>query len=152
MVDLLQLQQYLDVVKEAIPAINTTRLVIDDSQIVEIMRDIKESENLILLGIVPSHAVSGQDIDDMRSKDMLAFLVLKKVDRKVKHSEFIDNLHSCQKAIREVEFKLLNDYADIENCSSFLRQLIHSSITIDPVWGLAGTDGYEINFSLHTNL
>ena len=82
----------------------------------------------------------------------MAFLVLKKVDTKVKHSVFIDNLHSCQQAIRAVELKLLNDMADDDNCASFLRQLDPSSITIDPVWGFAGTDGYEINFSLHTNL
>ena len=151
MVDLLQLQQYLDEVKSAVPAIKTTYLVIDDSQIVEIMKDVRESDNLILLALVPSHAVTGNNYDNSQSKDIMAFLVLKKAERKIRHSEFINNLHSCQQAMRAVELKLLIDMADDENCS-FLRQLEPSSLTIDPVWSLAGTDGYEMNFYLHTNL
>ena len=151
MVDLLQLQQYLDDVKAAVPAIKTTYLVIDDSQIVEIMKDIRESDNLILLALVPSHAVTGNDADALRSKDIMAFLVLKKAERKIRHSEFINNLHSCQQAIKEVQLKMLNDMGDDENCI-FLRQLEPASVTIDPVWSLAGTDGYEMNFYLHTNL
>jgi hypothetical protein len=152
MVDILRLQEYLDEVKEAVPAINITRLVVDDSQIIEIMKDIREKDNLILLAIIPSHSVTGTNIDSLQAKDSMAFLVVKKVDRSLKHTEFINNLHSCQQAIKAVELKLLNDMSNDENCTSIMRQLEPTSINIEPVWGLAGTDGYEINFYLHTSL
>jgi len=152
MVDLLQLQQYLEEVKAAVPAIKTTRLVIDDTQITEIIKEIKVSDNLILLGIVPAHQVRGTSYDNVQSKDIMAFLVLKKADRKEKHSVFITNLHKCQQAIRAVQLKLLTDMDDDENCGSFLRQLDVGSMAIDPVWQLGGADGYEINFSLYTSI
>lgn len=152
MIDLLELEQYLDEIKEAVPAIKTTYLVIDDSQIIEIVKDIRESDNLILLGIVPSHSVSGSNVDNLRSKDIMAFLVVKKADRKIKHSDFIANLYSCQQAIRAVELKMLSDMANDDNCGSLMRQLEVTSIDINPIYYLAGTDGYEINFYLHTSL
>jgi hypothetical protein len=152
MIDLLQLQQYLEHLKENVPAINTAKLAIDDTQITAIVRDLKESDNLILLAIVPSHKLQGQDEDDVHTLDQLAFLVLKKVDRKVSHADFIINLHSCQVAAKEVVSRLIIDKTEYNDGCSFLNRLSVSSFKIDPVFALAGTDGYEIEFLLQTYL
>jgi len=152
MTDLLRLQDYLAKIKSKVPAIKTAHLVIDDSQLTDIMKDLKESDNLILLALLPSHTMQGQDEDDVHSKDLMAFLVLKKADRKIKHAEFINNMHSCQEATRAVITKLILDKPDFEDGCSILNMLAAASITASPIWNLAGADGYQIDFELHSNL
>lgn len=150
MIDLLKVQEYMDDIKLNIPEIKTTYLVIDDSQITDIVKDLKESDNLILLGIVPSSEAEGQDEDDVKDKDIMAFLVLKKADRKVKHKTFVENLILCQKAAIAIKNKLAVDKQEYNNGCSFLNLLHVPSLRVDPIWSLAGTDGYEINFFMYS--
>lgn len=152
MIDLIEIEQYLEHVKDSVEAIKTTRLVIDDSHINEVLRELKESDNLLLLGLIPSHQTDGQDVDDVTSKDIMAILVLKKADRKIKYSDFIANMHTCQQAAKQIRLKLMGDMEAYNDGCSFLSMLNVPSISIDPIYGLGGADGYEINFNFNTHI
>ena len=151
MVDIKRLQDYLQEIKDKVPAITITYLVIDDSQITELMKEVKDRD-MVLLALVPSHGLEGAHEDNVRSKDLMAFLVMHKADRKMKHVDFIDNLHKCQLAGKEIVNKLILDKPDFEDGCSIINMLEVPSIKMDPVWQLAGADGYQIDYFLYSKL
>lgn len=152
MLDIMQFQTYLEHLKETIPAINTVHLAMDDDQIADFVKDMRSSDNMLLVGIIPSHQPRSVNEDTVMNKDLVALLVLQKGDRKIKHSEFLQVLHGCQLAAKTIELQLLEDMYSYNGGCSFLSLLEVDSITIEPVRALAGTDGYEINFSMLTLL
>jgi hypothetical protein len=152
MIGINTVRQYLEHIKQALPAIKTAHLVIDDAQINEYVKDLKDKDNLILLALVPSHRPEGKDEDNVRDKDMMCFLVLKKAERKIKPAEFMDNLALCQQTAQQLRYLLIQDMDEYNDGCSFLSQLDVASISLDPTYNLGGTDGYEINFSMYSNL
>lgn len=152
MLDILQFRNYLEHLKETVDGINSVHLAIDDSQIADFVKDMKQSDNLVLVGIIPSHQAQAADEHSLMNKDLVALLVLRKADRKLRHNEFIEALHSCQLAAKAIELQLLHDMYSYNGGCSFLQMLEPGSINIDPLYALAGTDGYEINFSLRSHL
>lgn len=152
MLSINELKDYLEELKEAIPALKSSYLVIDDSQVGETLKEHRESGNLILYGFIPSHKGLGQTADDARVKDLAAFMVLRKVDRNQRHDTFIENMATCQAAANAIYKKMLEDMHDDEHCYPFTARIDIASIEINPVWQLAGADGYDISFSLLSNL
>lgn len=126
-------------------------MVLDDSQLVSEMSDISEDQNLILVGFIPSHKSEGGNVDDVQNRDFMLWMVLNKVDRQQGQEAFIASFKKCQLAAKEVEKQMLADKPNLGNSPcTLMRQLQIPSISIDPVWALAGCDGYEINYQLLT--
>lgn len=150
---MLPLREFRDYIKEIeteIPELTVSRVVIDDSQLSKFLE--KQLPNAyLLLGIIPKHNYQGK-IDNLKSIDRIAILVLKKVNRKDQdHNIFLDTIESTQTVTQKVIDKLLTDFQDDNKCS-FIKFLDVGSQDINPIYGLNSCDGYEIDFNTKTNL
>lgn len=141
---------YITQIKEAIAEITASNTVIDDSQINKFVKELV-SDAILILGIIPKHNFAGKD-ENLQSKDVTSILVLKKIERSDQlHEDFLDSMQELQEVTKKVIDKLMADYNDEDNCS-FMRKLILPSFDINPIWGLSSCDGYQIDFSLNTNV
>ena len=145
-----KIETYGQTLIDSIPELNKFILVVDDSQIVKEMKDITYDDNLILVGFIPSHKADGTDVDNVQNRDFTLWMVLNKVDRNDGQEAFIASFKKCQLAALEIEKKMLADKPNLGNGCTMMRQLQVATIDINPVWALAGCDGYEINYQLLT--
>jgi hypothetical protein len=141
---------YITAIKTAIAEITASETVIDDSQINKFVEYL-DDDVILILGIIPKHNFVGKP-ENLKSKDITSILVLQKVTRSEQlHSDFLDTIGGLQTVTQKVIDKLMDDYEDENNCN-FMRKLILPSFDINPIWGLSSCDGYQIDFSLNTNV
>jgi len=113
-----QIKQYGENLKSIIPEIKTFLMVVDDSQLVKFMNDINDDGNLILVGLIPSHSVEGQNVDNAQNRDHTIWMVLNKVDRTNGMEAFIESFAFCQMVAKKYKIKcwLINPIS-MENAS-----------------------------------
>lgn len=144
------INQYGNNLLTKIPDLKKFFIVVDDSQVVKFLSDVTEDDNLMLFGYVPSHQSEGTNIDNVQNRDSMLWVVLNKIDRNEGQQALIDSFSRCQLAALEIEKIMLQDKPNFGGPCSLMRQLQITSIKIDPVYALAGCDGYEINYELLT--
>lgn len=149
MITIEKIEQYGNKLKDTITDIRHFIMVVDDSQLVNEVKDITDDQNLILVGFIPSHKSDGSSVDDAQNRDFTLWMILNKVDRR-NQQEFIQSFKRCQAAALEIEKQMLADKPSFGNQCTMMRQLEVKSILIEPVWAFAGCDGYEINFEMKT--
>ena len=151
MITIEKVELYGNKLKDLIADIKHFIMVLDDSQIVNEMKDVGEDQNLILVGFIPSHKSDGTDVDNVQNRDYMLWMILNKVDRRSGQAEFLASFKRCQSAALLIQKQMLADkpFFDANECT-MMRQLDVPTISIDPVWALAGCDGYEINYQLKT--
>lgn len=139
-------KQYTIEVKEAINGINFSRCVIDDSQLIHFLSEHQQSDNNILMSVIPDFGMKARDIDNAQLTPSTAFYVLKKTDYSAQnHDEFLDIFIETFDHAHDIVTKMLNDAT--QGCE-VIRYLNPESITITPVWGKASCNGWVINFNL----
>lgn len=146
-----EFRAYVTECVNAIPELQHGKVVMDDGQITKFLKDeVKTTDNHILMAIIPKHNPFG-DVDMLQTRNTAAFLVLKKIDRSdVTHDQYLDMLEQSQLATKKLWDKMLTDHLNAgENCN-IMGKLKIDTLDINPVWGLASCDGYEIDFSLDT--
>jgi hypothetical protein len=151
MVDLLLIKDYADQIMQEIPEFTKSLIVMDDSQLNKIISGITTKDGFVLVGFIPSHKLEGKTADDVKTKDRSLWLVLHKVDRDKGLVYLFDKMVSSQALTKKLVKKMLNDSVMTDNTCGLMRMLLVPSLSIDPVWSLAGCDGYEINYELKTN-
>lgn len=152
MIQISKVKQYADSLVERIADLKTTYLVVDDAQLASIMRDVTLGDNLILVAFVPSHKTEGKDVDSVKNRDVMLWLVLSKFDKNDGQTAFIEEISRCQLAASEIQKMMLSDKVDFSSPCGLLKHLEVASVEIDPVWDLFSCLGYEINFSLKTSV
>lgn len=152
MVDITKIRDYADEVLVQIPEIKKRYIVMDDSQLSKVMMDVKVSDYFILVGFIPSHKLEGANADTAKTKDRSIWLILHKVDRNKGADYLLDMMAQNQQATKKLIQKMLNDSVMTDNTCGLMRMLEVNSITVDPVWSLAGCDGYEIYYQMKTNI
>lgn len=84
----------------------------------------------------------------LRMNNYTSLLVLRNVDRREQsHNDFLDVFAESQEVAEQITNKMLLDVEDDDYCG-FLKYIVPSSLDINPIWGLAGCDGYQIDFML----
>ena len=148
MLKLNDFRNYITSFKDTVAEITQAEVVMDDSQINSFLKDQDPNTNIIL-GIIPKHNFGG-NIDTLQSSDRIAILVVRAVDRKNQDQKiFLDTIAEMQDIAQKVLDKMTADYTNEESCS-FMRYLEPDSIDVNPIWGLSGCDGYEIDFNTKT--
>lgn len=147
MINILRLNEYLVECKDEISEVKTTKLVVDDSEIVNDLDQHKEADNMILLGVIPTFDTSPSEDDSIRHNNYLMFLIVEKTNySKLKgNDEKVAMWNRTQSAIQKLEQKLIADKetgAD-GKCPEFMH-LDVKSIRIEPVWKLAGCNGWML--------
>ena len=150
MIDILELKNYSEEIKTAISAINTVKVVVDESQLVDKIRSLKSEDNQILMTVIPEYDTSNSsDLDNVSHNNYLAFLVLEKVNYKgfTDDQELMVWQRTLQ-SIKLLEQKLLHDAGTgNETCPTFAHLDVRS-IRIEPVWKLAECNGYILSLMI----
>lgn len=141
---------YIEDIKNNVTEITVAKTVMDDTQLAKVL-EAQTSDTYIILGIIPKHKFKGNDYN-LESNDITSILILKKVVRSNQdHEIFLDVINEAQTVAQKVVDKLKADYEDDSSCH-FIRKLLLNSFDINPIWGLNSCDGYEIDFSLSTDV
>lgn len=144
-----RLREYLIEIKDEITEINRCRLVIDDSQVVEILKSMRSSDNLLLLGVIPEYnSGASRDLDNINWQTDTAFLILKYVNYSSLSEEGEANVwEETFQAAKKLQEKILYDAGAGSNTCPELSNIIERSLDIKPVWKLGGTNGYILTAS-----
>jgi len=149
MIDINFLRSYSNRLKDAIESINFAEVVVDDSQLVNMLEDISSSEKHLLFTVIPDFSTSGRHVDDIQKRADTVIMVLQKTDYSdVTHPEFLDIMQDTLVSANAIELKMIadkNDYSD-EGCQ-YMKQLNVSSINVIPVWGYSGCNGWSLEFN-----
>jgi hypothetical protein len=131
------------------PLFGYTTMVVDDSQLSKVLRERSESDNSMLISIVPDHVVTG-DNDALLIQNAVSFFILNKTAySEHDHDSFINIFSTTQqKALAFVKQLLKDKDRPRGSTCSFLSWLNPNSITIFPVWGKDGCNGWQIDFNL----
>lgn len=151
MVDLVKIRDYADEVLQQLPDFTKRFIVMDDSQLSKVISGVTSKDKFVLVGFIPSHKIEGENADKAKTKDRTLWLVLHKVDRDKGSDYLFDKMAENQQLTKKLMQKMLNDSVMMDNTCGLMRMLSVPSMSVDPVWSLAGCDGYEINFEFRTN-
>lgn len=142
-------EEYGESLKTNIAEIKKFISVCDDSQLAEDIKDFTDSDNIILVCLIPSHETAGTNVDNVQDIDVCAWLVLEKFDSKDGNTVTNQTFKRTQAAAIKIKQKMLADKPNF-SCNNTMKNLEIASITIDPIWRLAGCNGYEINYKIKT--
>ncbi|WP_372744273.1 hypothetical protein [Lutibacter sp.] len=144
-------RNYVESIKTAFNQIERHEVVIDDTQLSRFLEAIPDDNKYIVLGILPKHNPVG-DVDNIQSIDTASILILKKVTRSDQtHNNFLETFEEAQTITRNVILKMRADYLNEEEFCTVMKFLSIESIDVNPIWGLFGCDGYQIDFQLKTH-
>lgn len=150
MISINSIAEYLAECKNQFTEINRTVLLFDDGDIVNFMKDHKESDNIFMIGIIPQFDSSGTHMDNLKFNNNLAFLFLEKISYKIIHDQSLLVFHRTLELAKKFVSKLKEESGE-SSCHEM--DLIEAgSIGINPVMNLASCNGWEVEFSLKTGL
>lgn len=143
----LQLKALLEEIKNAIPGINKSWTVVDDSQLSKKISDCDDEDNMLLVGVLPNYGTTGANADSYRDTTQSMIMVLEKTDYSdLDDDEFIDLFERTFQVARAVRNYILE--ISSEGCNSALRNIFVDSLTIEPIWKKADCNGWSINFDI----
>lgn len=139
-----QLLTYCQNAMQDIPEIKTVKVVVDESQLVDRIRTLKETDNQILVAVLPEYDTANSDsIDNLRDNNYLAFLILEKVNYKaITEDKELDVWENTLPTIVQLRERIIRHSAQgCADCPDF-SNIDAASIRIEPVWKMAECNGY----------
>jgi len=128
------------------------KVVVTKDEIAKFMKDHNESDNMLLIGIVPEHDVSG-DEDALGVENDLGFYILAKTDySEHDHDSYLDIFADTQQAAFDFVQYITEKNTDRNSaiCGLFQR-LADVSFPITPIKGLSSCNGYFIGLNVETD-
>lgn len=151
MLSITRLKEFLVETKTLIPSIKYVNMVVDDSQLVSLLRERETEENNMFIGIVPQFNVQGAE-DASKWNNQLLFMVLAKSSRSnTSLEDQVDLLEATRvtaKAI--VEYMIGEKTGDNGELCGLTNELIENSIIVTPIWEKAQCSGWMIQLDLLT--
>lgn len=145
-----RLREFLLEVKNTIPGINFTDIVVDDSELVSLLKDREEIENNYLIAVMPSFSITGSE-DRLKVNNQLFFMVLKKSTDKDfgGREDYINMFGDTQDlAFALVRYILAEKSGDNGELCGLMNELKEDSIAVNPVWRKAQCNGWMIEMDL----
>lgn len=123
-----------------IPAIKRREVLVTDDELVELLNDHKETDNIMLVAVLPSYGGFGEE-DNSGAISFMQFFILEKVDyKKFKNRDayiaVFQRTLTAAVAFLDAMFNL-----EILNCSS---EKLQYDFQIRPISRKAQCNGYEI--------
>lgn len=150
MLKVARLREFLLEVKAAVADINFTQIVVDDSELVNFLKERKTTDNHYLIAILPQFAITGIE-DKLKWDNQLMFMILRKgADKDFKnHDEYIDEFTKTQDVVQNfVEFIIRQKMLGNGEICGLMSDLKESSIIITPIWKKSGCNGWQIQIDL----
>lgn len=147
-----RLREYTAEIQAEIPEINSSKVVVTSDELAKFMKNLKKSENFLLIALLPNHQLAGGE-DAFKVDNDLGFYIWEKTDHSEhNHDGYLDSFVNTQEAARKVVEKLLSDKANqTGSLCNFLNRLDERSISILPKKGVLQCQGYYIGLSFETD-
>ena len=153
MITVQQLRNYLAEKLVQIPELKTSQLIIDDSELSKFLKELKENQSPILIGVMPAYPIQGtEDITQWNNK--LMFMILDKVAyRDTDHSAYLDIFQNTQEIVRKFVYQMLEEKENAEGlfCNQ-MAWLEENSANVYPIWKKQGCNGWGIEIDVLTSL
>jgi hypothetical protein len=142
-----QLKSLLQESQTEIPGLNKNMLLLDDSELTNFLKDLKTTENCVLIGIMPQFLPKGTE-DSIRFISQLQFMILKKsADKDFKnHDEYLAMFQETQDLMMLFVQKLFGE--KMEDLCGGTAEYIEESLSIYPVWRKAQCNGWALEIDL----
>ncbi|MHA7822469.1 hypothetical protein ACVVIH_06875 [Chryseobacterium arthrosphaerae] len=140
----LELKEMLSEIKSENSEINRCITLVDDSDLADFMSDVSPSNNMLLVGVIPSYGHKG-NISSFKMLPVFQLQVLEKTDYSALNNDafvllFERTLIVAEK-VRDFVFDKIED-----GCYPMLSGLSLGNIEIDPVRAKTSCNGWSIDF------
>lgn len=132
--------------------INSGKVVVTKEEISKFMREHETDQNILLIGIVPEHDVSGNEDTVMVSNDLGFYLLAKTDYSELDHDSFLDIFADTQQAaFNLVDFIMNKNEATNSSFCGLFQNLADVNFPITPIKGLNGCNGYFVGINFYTS-
>lgn len=139
-----ELREMLVELKAKTPGINKILPVVDDSMLANKVGNLTKSDNMILVGVLPSYGSNGQNVDNVRTVPITQLMILEKCDysglTEDKFWELYERTYQTMQSIKDEIVQMVS-----EDCPGYLVNIDVNSMNIDPVWGKVECCGWTMD-------
>ncbi len=144
------LKDYTTLLEDEFSEINSSKMVIDSSELTKRLDAHQSDFNMLLVGVVPDVSSKGTSADDYKEVFTTQLMVLKKTSySEIDYDEFYEIFKEAYDVAKKISLKML---ADSSSGCNGLRQLNVNSIQIIPIWNLSACNGCNILFNFDANI
>lgn len=149
MILIAELYDYIEELQLALPQVKKSHLVVNQSEVVNYLNEMREADNQLMLCIIPDAKTTARDEDNINFNNSLGFLFLEKTEySNTKNAEWIAVFSRTQESILAFVKKLVNDKT--YGACGFSRYLNVTNISIEPVTALASCNGWSVEIYFDT--
>ena len=132
---------------------NYCAMVVDDSELSQILKERVSDDNTFLIAIVPEFNMKGEE-DQAKWENILQFFILDKTSYSDNDRDaYLDIFVTTQAKAQAFVEKLLEDKTNHDGMfCGFLSWLDENSIRVYPVWKKDGCNGWAVEINLDTPL
>lgn len=140
----IELKEMLSEIKSENPEINRCITLVDDSDLSDFIADVSSSDNMLLIGVIPSYGHKGK-ISNFRMLPVFQLQILEKTDYSaINNDDFVLLYERTLLVAEKVRDFVLDKMED--GCYPMLSGLDMSNVDIDPVRGKSSCNGWTIDF------
>lgn len=152
MIDVARLREFCNEMQANIETINFNKVVVDDTQLTNFLKSVKNEQNNMLFGIIPEYPLQG-DQDRAKWNNQMMFMILRKTNSKNNtHDDFLDIMQESLLSAKEfVEILLSEKAGDNGDFCGIANDLSESSVRVYPIWNKAECHGWGIDIDLLSN-
>lgn len=144
-----ELIQYTAEIQAAIPAINTSHLLLNEAEVVKYLSEMKKTDNQVMLVIIPDARTKARNEDSIVMNNAMGFFFLEKTDFSTsQRTEWLAIFERTQATAVAFIRKLIYDKS--WGTCGFNRDLDVNNISIEPVTGLASCNGWSVEVYFDT--
>ena len=139
-----ELQDYVDQKKNELAAVNYSKLVVQESELVKFLDKVGKRDNQLLIAVIPDARSTGKNEDAVKMNNAVSFMFLEKVDYSAtdRYNDWLNVFGETQATAIEFTRTILREIYD--GPCSFNRFLDWNNIEINPVSGLASCNGWSV--------
>lgn len=152
MLNVLELNNYLEECNTEIAAFGNFKLLADDDEFSKFSAQLsKVKDKVVLIGVLPNINGGGPDEDTAKANNRLMFFCVQKADTRQAYSEYIQDYQTTQTAIHELFKKFLRDHLNFDK-RCMANNFSFNSWTIEPIRNYHQTNGWVLEIDVNTNM
>lgn len=137
-------------VQVEMPEFKISKTVVSDDDVAKFTRDIKTSDNeLVLVGVLPSMSLDFSNTDQYRHENRMQLFIVKKFDTKDGEDAFLELYDETAATVLKFQKWLIEEHQKFK-CNPIFKEIDFRTFKADPVRNYHDLYGYMINFNLKT--
>ena len=152
MLNVTQLDNYIQECAAEIPNFGEAIMLMDDDEFKEFSKDISKQDDFVVLIAVHLNTVgSGSDDDNIAAKNSLLFYCVEKNNRRNGYAEYVQGYQTCGDALKLLFAKFKKDKQDFSKVC-LPNNFDLPRFKIDPVRNYHQTNGWVLEITLITTM